>query len=301
MGRISGDRRLPFFEQKLPAMPFEEQLKLLHKHHAEPIDSPLRKEIENTLILSNKGYIIYVVQKIVARQSHLFPEACICGCEGFLNGIRTFDFERNTRLTTACKMNIVREVMLFVYSEAEEYGCTMRANTIKKIKTIGKLNCDTLEEQIKVIENLLNLDHDMAIRLTELKKSISLQYPRFTERKRPLGEEIAQKTFPSPEDACRDREFINAIRYAILEKLTEKESLIIRKYFGLVGEEVLSYREIGQELGCSCTTIQNILYLIIKPKLRDALLDLAEEYHLKIETPTAKTRKMRLRVLQGGM
>jgi len=59
-----------------------------------------------------------------------------------------------------------------------------------------------------------------------------------------------------------DRDKIRKILPRYIDTLPDREKQIVRMYYGLDGEEKLSYRQIGKILGISGERVRQIEYLI---------------------------------------
>jgi RNA polymerase primary sigma factor len=86
--------------------------------------------------------------------------------------------------------------------------------------------------------------------------TVSLETPVGAEDSR-LGDLIADQSLPCPDEAAIKRNLPERVR-AVLSALTPREERVLRKRFGIEGEQERSLREVGEELGLTRERVRQI-------------------------------------------
>jgi len=86
---------------------------------------------------------------------------------------------------------------------------------------------------------------------------VSLETPIGDETDSGLGDFLEARDLPSPEESALSSDLKNQMEEA-LDTLTDRESLVLRMRFGMVGERTHTLEEVGKEFGVTRERVRQI-------------------------------------------
>jgi RNA polymerase primary sigma factor len=204
------------------------------------------------LIESNLGFVVKVVSEY--RQYGMsFEDLLNEGNLGLIEAARRFDHSKGTKFITYAVWWIRKSILTALSEHALVRVPTYQMRKLRELTDVQRqLRRDLGREPSREeIGRLLDQSIGRVERTLQLTlRETSLDQSATREGEATVGEFLVEEDVPTPEDRVLSRESTALIREA-LSGLTPQEQTVIRHRFGLMGDRMLTLKEIGERLGVS--------------------------------------------------
>ena len=202
------------------------------------------------LTLSNLRFVVTLAKKY---QNHGLPLADLIseGNIGLMKAVDRFDVKKGFRFISYAMWWIRQAIQKAICEKSRMIR--LPVNTAWELVQIGKVRKDLRSEQYQgseteAIAERLNLDSD---RLTELlnisREPISLDAPVYSETDSSLlGDFVEDKTQRNTEEMAIEN-VLRADINTVLTSLSQRESEIIQRRYGLNGKKPMTLKELGSK------------------------------------------------------
>lgn len=184
------------------------------------------------------------------------------GRMGLLKAAEKFDFSQNTEFSTYAYTWIFQQMVRGIY----DTGNTIRV-PVHMCEAIHKLiiNEKNSEKLFQEVDDEW-ICQEMKINMDKLKDLRRIRYQFFNipsldlpigeDADTSLGDYIEDPVEPFEEEVCR--EDINKYLLETIENLPERTAFVVKKRFGLEGQEPSTLEEVGEELGVTRERVRQI-------------------------------------------
>ena len=222
-------------------------------------DSSLREAVHTIMLKANEKLVYSIARKYHPMITLNSDDILQLGFIGLSNAVDKFDVDKNVKFATYATYWIIQSISRGLQNELNNLNVSLKTTELKK------LFIETEDELIQKLKRTPTYDEiitSMGID-EEDAKNIS-----FTTNFESLDENINEhKTFGdniksndiSSEEKVLNQEQVNIVLES-LERLTEKEKLVVKYHFGLVDGKPYSYQEIGDILKISKQRVQVIFH-----------------------------------------
>lgn len=141
---------------------------------------------ENALVQDNLGLVRHIATKIVGKYHPDMADILQVGQMGLLKGIRKYDPDRNTKLSTFVARPIYWSIMTF-----------LKKNTANKLRTGPCIDLETVNHEL----------FDVLDGLTEEERYIIVQYHIFNQSKSSISKDLGMnwKRFNKVHNSAKDK------------------------------------------------------------------------------------------------
>ena len=202
-----------------------------------------------------------------------------------IKAIEKFDPKKENKLISYAVWWIKQKILFALAEKTNVIRMPLgKANIANRIKIAKeKYFTETGDRaSIEKISKLTDLNEKAIKKINRQSvNTISIEDSSYTSKheKVNLGEFLEDDKDSDPQSLYYREKVHNTIERSI-EKLTEREALIINEYFGLSGNKGKNFAQIGEELGLSRERVRQIQ----KQALEKILKDVNKEYSHNIET-----------------
>ncbi len=234
--------------EQLPALDREEERRLIEQ--AQRGD---REAIEK-LLYANLRYVVAIAKKYKDRGVPL-ADLINEGNMGLLKAIRRFDQKKNVRFMSYAIWWVKQAILNAISNQAKDIRVSHSTRTkAKELLDIGESLSHEMGSlsTIQDIAREVNLpEREVTELLSHVQREISLEsLTREEDSKSHIPEFLVQDALPSPEQALRQEAMKKAVEDA-LKTLSPRERYIIKRFFGLDGDEPEPLSQIAKRLGIS--------------------------------------------------
>jgi RNA polymerase primary sigma factor len=225
------------------------------------------QEAKEKLVNANLRFVVNVAKKY---QNQGLPLADLIneGNIGLMNAIGRFDVDKGYHFISYAVWWIRQAILKAICEKSRMIRLPLnRANELVQIEKAKKqLQSEHGEEpEVTDIAKAVSMDPDHVADLMNISRDlVSLETPVYSEKdSSSLGDFIEDDGYTHPEDMIMSKSLVDDIN-DILKTLTEKESDIIERRFGLNGKSPLSLKEIGDRYDLTKERIRQIEKKAIK-------------------------------------
>lgn len=214
-----------------------------------------RIEAINKLVRANLRFVVKTA--LGFDKSHNITMDLINeGNTGLIQAASRFDPDYGTKFISYAVWWIRQKMLQYIFSTQKiAYMPLNRAAKLRKLLKNSKeqgLDIENSQMTIKEMAELLDVDiRDIQESYQYAQKDISL------DPSNPYLKDNLQSSFLSPEESYLKQAEEQEI-YKLMRDLTDREQLVLKKYFGLQDNAPCSLEKIGQELGVSRERIRQI-------------------------------------------
>ncbi len=271
----SNDKSLQIYLKeinKFPLLTPEEEKELARR-----IKKGDKKALEK-LIQGNLRFVINIAKAYQGKGLSL-NELITEGNYGLIKAAQKFDPDKNVKFISYAVWWIRQTIMKAILENTGNIRVPIsQINKVNRIHNAQeKLAKDGELPSIKEIADNLNIsENEVRNAIKTNKQEISLSTPLANDENLYLSDTIIQKQFLSPEEAFLRKRY-KEVLHSQLDKLSEREAWILKKYFGLDDNRPHTLEEIGNELNISRERVRQIKERAIK-KLKDLAKGELEPY-----------------------
>ena len=234
--------------EHLPTLDREEEQELIKK--AQKGD----REAVEKLLYANLRYVVAIAKKYKDRGVPL-ADLINEGNMGLLKAIKRFDPKRNVRFMSYAIWWVKQAILNAISNQAKDIRISHSARTrAKELLDIG----ESLSHEMGTLSTVQDIAREVSLperEVTELlshvQREISLEsLTREEDSKSHIPEFLVQDALPSPEQALKQEAMKKAVDDA-LKTLSPRERYIIKRFFGLDGDEPEPLSQVAKRLGIS--------------------------------------------------
>ncbi|MFO7896556.1 MAG: sigma-70 family RNA polymerase sigma factor [Candidatus Cloacimonadales bacterium] len=236
------------------------------------------------LVRSNLKFVVTVAAKYQNKGLSL-AELISEGNVGLIKAIKKFDPEKNIKLISYAVWWIKQTILLALAEKTDliriPLGKTNSVNKIKmaKAKIFSELGRPATNEEIAAKADL-SVD-EVARVADQVVDTFSLDSTQ-TSDNTSMYDFLEDRITKDPQTLYYRDKVIDSIENS-LEELPQRESLIVKKYFGLEGEASKNFAQIGKELGLSRERVRQIQKAALEHILADSYDGLKDDIEKIIE------------------
>ncbi len=234
--------------ENLPSLSREEERELIQK--AQSGD----KEAVEKLLYANLKYVVAIAKKYRDRGVPL-ADLINEGNMGLLKAIRRFDPERNVRFMSYAIWWVKQAILNAISSQSKDIKISHAAKIkAKELLDVG----EDLSQEMGSLSTVQDIAREVNLperEVSEVLKHIQREVPlealtREEDSKSHIPEFLVQDALPSPEQALKQEAMKRAVDDA-LKTLSPRERYIVKRFFGLDGDEAEPLSQIAKRLGIS--------------------------------------------------
>ncbi len=217
-------------------------------------------EALDTLVRSNLRFVVSVAKKY-QNQGVALSDLINEGNLGLIRAAHKFDETKGIKFISYAVWWI-RQAILQALAEQSRI-VRVPLNRAGALHRIGKRSALLLQElgrepTVEELADELDISEDEVRRTLSLSQThLSLDAPLTPGEDNRLLDYLPDQFSPGPDDEAFDRALLNTVEDA-LGTLKERESRILRLYFGLDGHEPMTLEEIGSLLGVTRERVRQI-------------------------------------------
>ncbi|MGK9326437.1 sigma-70 family RNA polymerase sigma factor [Aerococcus urinaeequi] len=229
-------------------------------------DFELKLDAMDKLVKANKGLVSKVVSKYKRFETSSYSEEDMfqAGMMGLMEAAERFDLNLGNQFSTYATYWIRQKITRGIENDSTTIRVPVHMREqIRKYVQIKNNYWSEYNEILSInkIADLMNLEVDKVrdIQTYSLLANItSLDVPVGEDRSGHLGEFIMDKNNITPEEHMENEILKGEIRQIFHEKLTKRESEVLKRRFGLAGHEKHTLEQIGEEFGVTRERIRQI-------------------------------------------
>ncbi len=234
--------------ENLPSISREEEMELIKK--AKEGD----KEAIEKLLYANLKYVVAIAKKYKDKGVPL-ADLINEGNMGLLKAIKRFDPNRNVRFMSYAIWWVKQAILNAIANQGKDIRISHAAKLkAKELLDVG----ENLSQEMGTLSTVQDIAKEMNLpekEVTEVLRYIQREIPlealvREEDSKSHIPEFMAQEALPSPEQALRQEAMKKAVQDA-LKTLTPRERYIVKRFFGLDGDEPEPLSQVAKRLGIS--------------------------------------------------
>jgi len=224
--------------------------------------------------------LVVAVAKRYVGQGVPFLDLVQEGNMGLMIAVRKYDYRLGTKFSTYATWWIRQMIQRSFPKNARMIRLPVHmAEAMGKVKRIveERTRESGQEPQLEEIAEAMRVSLDKVIQVLRASRMevISLQRSAYEDEDTEIGELIGDDSTPSPEDELM-RTALHEKVDELLKMLIPREELVIRRRFGLNGEQSKTLEQVGQEVGLTRERIRQI-----ESKAERKLLQMMQRCHLQ--------------------
>ncbi len=240
---------------KIPLLTADKELELVKKA------AEGSKSAKNKLVESNLRFVVKIAKEYMNRGIE-FEDLINEGNAGLMQAVNHFDSKAGVKFISYAVWWIRQSIMKALYEHGHEIRLPMnRANELVNIEKARKLVADKPENvQVEEIAAMLGMSKDVVKNLMDVSREMkSLDSPIASDdaSSDSIGDMLSDSRYKNPEAEAIENSLHEDVEEA-LSKLSPKEAKILRMRFGFDGEESMSLKEVGDEIGLTKERIRQI-------------------------------------------
>jgi len=241
---------------KIPLLTAEQEFELVQKA------ANGSKIAKNKLVEANLRFVVKIAREYINRGIE-FEDLVNEGNAGLMQAINHFDSKAGVKFISYAVWWIRQSIMKALYEYGHEIRLPMnRANELVNIEKARKMIGEnkTESEQVDEISAMLGMNKEIVRNLMNVSremKSLDVPMSNSDATSDTVGDLIFDTRYKNPETEAIEKSLHEDIEEA-LSKLNPKEEKILRMRFGLNGEEPMSLKEVGDEIGLTKERIRQI-------------------------------------------
>ena len=257
--------------RRTPLLSREEEIELAKR--IETGDEKAREQ----MIKANLRLVVSIAKKSADSQQEML-DMIQDGNIGLMKGVEKFDYRQNCRFSTYATYWIRQAIGRGITDTSKTIRVPVHmAETISKLRKVsGELSQDLgrkptlgeiaekMEIPVSKAEEIIQASHD----------AVSLETPVGEEKETNLGDFLADRSIPTPEEELSVKMLGEDLKEA-LKSLTEREKTVIILRFGLNGKSPLTLEEIGEQFDVTRERVRQIemkaLHKLKHPRIRRKL------------------------------
>ncbi len=212
------------------------------------------KEAIEKLLYANLKYVVAIAKKYKDKGVPL-ADLINEGNMGLLKAIKRFDPNRNVRFMSYAIWWVKQAILNAIANQGKDIRISHAAKLkAKELLDVG----ENLSQEMGTLSTVQDIAKEMNLpekEVTEVLRYIQREIPlealvREEDSKSHIPEFMAQEALPSPEQALRQEAMKKAVQDA-LKTLTPRERYIVKRFFGLDGDEPEPLSQVAKRLGIS--------------------------------------------------
>jgi len=232
------------------------------------------------LLLGNLRFVVNVAKEYQGKGLSLF-ELINEGNFGLIKAAQKFDPDKNVKFISYAVWWIRQSIIKAILENNSNIRIPL--SQITKINNVNRVQNEIIDKEnriptFKEISDKLGISENEVKNIVNMNKiELSLSDPLEGTDNLYLGDTIVKENDLSPEEVLLRKRYKETLKNQ-LEKLSEKESYVLKKYFGLEGYRPHTLEEIGKELNISRERVRQIKERAIN-KLKDMTKNILEPYN----------------------
>ena len=212
------------------------------------------------LVRANLRFVVNVAKKY-QNQGLPLVDLISEGNIGIINAVERFDVTKGYHFISYAVWWIRQSILKAICEKSRMIRLPLnRANELVQVEKVRKelQGHQSSEPTTKDLSAELGFSEENIEQLLSVSRGIvSLDSPAFTDEAASVGDFVADEESKKPEELAEDQELKEQIN-RVLKTLTNKESDIIQRRFGLNGKRALSLKEIGNRYHLTKERIRQI-------------------------------------------
>lgn len=248
------------------------------KELAKKIREGDKKALEK-LILGNLRFVVNVAKEYQGKGLTL-AELINEGNYGLIKAAQKFDETKNVKFISYAVWWIRQSIMKAILENNSNIRIPL--SQITKINAVNRAQQEILDQENRVptfkeIADKIGMSENEVKNILNLNKvELSLSDPIGDDENLYLGDTIIEENELSPEETLLRKRYKETLKNQ-LEKLSEREAFVLKKYFGLDDYRPHTLEEIGKELNISRERVRQIKDRAIN-KLKEMTKNVLEPY-----------------------
>lgn len=203
------------------------------------------------------------------------------GNYGLIKAAQKFDPDKNVKFISYAVWWIRQTIIKAILENHSNIRIPL--SQITKINTVNRVQREIIDKEnriptFKEISDKLGISENEVKNIVNMNKiELSLSDPLDGTDNLYLADTIVEENDLSPEEVLLRKRYKETLKNQ-LEKLSEKESYVLKKYFGLEGYRPHTLEEIGKELNISRERVRQIKERAIN-KLKEMTKNILEPYN----------------------
>lgn len=249
------------------------------RDYSKRIQNGDKKALEK-LIQGNLRFVVNVAKEYQGKGLSL-SELITEGNYGLIKAAQKFDESKNVKFISYAVWWIRQTIMKAILENNSNIRVPL--SQMGKMNLVGKTKHALFDSSgqaptFKEIADKIGMSEAEVQQIVSLTKTeVSLSEPISSDENLYLSDTISQNTEESPEETLFRKRYKETLS-AQLDKLSERESFILKKYFGLDDFRPHTLEELGDELQISRERVRQIKDRAIN-KLKDLTKNILEPYN----------------------
>ena len=263
MARSSAARRMTTLDPLSEYLDEIGRFRLLTRSEERALGRRIRKgdaDAVNALVCANLRFVVSIAKKYQGRSVPLL-DLIDEGNLGLVRAAERFDETKGVKFITYAVWWIRQAILIALAEQSRIVRVPpYRAGTMRSIgKRANALRLELGREPTheEIAEGMDISEEEVAKTMAMSQTSLSLDAPMTADEESRLLDYLPDQLSPSPDEQAVEKALTESIDVALSE-LKERESRILRLYFGLGGGQSMTLAQIGSQLGITRERVRQI-------------------------------------------